>query len=170
MKSFKEFLLEQAAYSKLQRFVIQQWGKVLYLDYLSLPMGVDETVRSTAELLNIVNDYESADGEDERLEIEEWVAEGAPLKNGRYLLSRKTVDAILSSAQHPAGTAMTLYRFDVSPNPLKPNSWISLTRKTSGYSGTATEYQIAPTDLIIDAHGLADDGEVIVNTNLLLAK
>jgi hypothetical protein len=43
-----------------------------------------------------------------------------------------------------------------------------MTTKDNGYAGARREYHLKADDLIIDAHGLADDQEVIVNTNVLL--
>lgn len=168
MKNFKQFLVE-SSYTALQTFVIKAWGKLLYLDYLSLPEGSDES--SNHELIKLAKEYEAAEksgDEDQIDELDDWINEGCKMKNGKYLLSKKTIDAILSSAQHKAGKNLTLYRFDHQENKLKPNAWISMTRNSKGYSGNSTTYEIKPEDLIIDAHGLADDQEVIINTNLLL--
>ena len=168
MSYFKQFLIE-SSYNLLQTFVIKAWGKLLYLDYLSLPEGSDES--SNPELISLAKEYEAAEKTKDETKIDElddWINEGCKMKNGKYLLSKKTIDIILSSAQHKAGKTFTLYRFDHKENKLKPNAWISMTRNSKGYSGNSTAYEIKPDDLIIDAHGLADDQEVIINTNILL--
>lgn len=167
----QELLTEARGYTEVQEFIIKSWGKLLYLDYFTLPAGPD--MSSSEEFLELVMDYggAEADGDEDEIEtLDEWIGEGARLKNGKYLLSRKTVDAVLSSAQHKAGRQMTLYRFDHTPSQLKPDAWISLTKVDGGYDGKKSEYAIEPDDMIIDALDLADEDEVIVSSNLLIRK
>lgn len=163
-------LLESHDYTPTQEFMIKSWGKLLYLDYLKLPSGED--MSNTPEFKSLVKDYANAEGNDDELEeLDEWVNEGAPLTNGKYLINRQTVDVVLSSAQRQAGKRLTLFRFNHTPSKLQPDSWISLTKNENGpYSGDKLTFNIDVDDLIIDAYDLADDEEVIVNTNVLIRK
>lgn len=170
MITFKQFISEShARFTPLQQFFIMCWGKLLYLDYEHLPDGPDTSTKYANEFKKIMSRYHTLD-DDELVEEDEWIGEGGRMKDGTALFTRKTVDAVLSSAQHKAGKKMTLHRFMHNADKLRPNSWISMTTLDHGYPGDRTEYQIEPDDLIIDAHGLADDHEVIVNTNVLLGK
>ena len=171
MKLVELFVIESTGfnYDLIQEFIIRSWGKLLYLDYLLLPKGSDmsdaeEFVELAEEFLYLTHKKD----EDALVELDEWISEGAPMKDGRYLLSRTTVDAVLASCQHAAGTGMILYRFDHTPSTLQPNSWISLTKNPSGYSGKRTEHHLSKTSKIIDTRGLADEGEVIISTNELI--
>ena len=174
MITFKQFIAEGRVreYTPLQQFFIMCWGKLLYIDYTTLPMGKDETQNpdSMRELRKVMAEYHTLD-DDGLEEMDEWIGEGGPM-NGRrnYLFSRATIDAVFTGAQHKVAEAFTLYRFDHTPNTLRPNSWISLTRKDHGYDGARSEFHMEPGDLIIDADELADEDEVIVNTNELLKK
>ncbi len=136
MISFKQFLEEAHGYSELQEFVIRAWGKLLYLDYESLPSGKNQS--DNLELKKLIREYNSAD-EDQIEDLDEFIGEGAPMKNGTNLLSRQTVDHILHSAEHSAGNIRILYRFDHSTSNLRPNSWISLSTKDQGYDGARSE-------------------------------
>ena len=170
MISFKQFLQEGRvqSYTPLQRFFIMCWGKLLYLDYERLPAGNDES--KNPELKRIMSEYDDLD-DDALEEMDEWIGEGGSMNGGRiHLFSKATVDAVLKSAQHKAGESFTLYRFDHTPNKLRPNSWISLSRRDHGYDGVRSEYSMKPTDLIIDADELADNDEVIVSTNVLIGR
>jgi hypothetical protein len=144
------------------------WGKLLYLDYERLPQGKDES--KNPELKKLMATYHELD-DDELEETDEWIGAGGSMDKGKVkLFSRATVDAVLHSAEHKASESFTLYRFNHTENKLRPNSWISLSRKDHGYDGARSEFKIEPDDLIIDADELADEDEVIVNTNVLLGK
>lgn len=68
MSYFKQFLIE-SSYNLLQTFVIKAWGKLLYLDYLSLPVGSDES--SNPELINLAKEYEAAEKSKDETKIDE---------------------------------------------------------------------------------------------------
>lgn len=158
-------------YSHVQEFMIRSWGKTLYVDYLSLPMG--RNMMNSEELSDLAQEYLTAVKKNNKKKIEtldDWINEGAPLKNGTRIIGRATIDGVFKDCRRRAEKAMTLYRFDHKTNPLKLNSWISLTKVSSGYSGDRIEFSIAPTDLIIDCLNLADEDEVIMDTSVLIAK
>lgn len=149
-------------YTPVQSFVITAWGKLLYLDYFSLPSGKDFS--NSSQLLTIAKEYESA-SDKEKFDLDEWISEGCPMKNGSHILNVQTVDAVLTSCQR-AVKNLVLYRFDSSSEPVVPNAWISMTVNSNGkYSGKKSEFNIS--DLVIDTKGMADDGEYIVSTNVL---
>jgi hypothetical protein len=164
MKTFKQFLRE-SSYSKIQAFMITCWGRLLYLDYELLPHGPDQS--KTKEFLKVIDDWNNAD-QDEQEGLDEWISEGGKQKDGTKLFSRETVDAVLHQAQHKALNDFDLYRFDHTPSKLRANSWISLTRKDTGYDGERSVFHIKAGTPIIDAHGLADNDEVIMNTTDLM--
>ena len=177
MKFLQELakLYESQSYNKVQKFIIMSWGAILYLDYLSLPNG--KSTIGSRQLMDLADEYMEAkeeDDEDKLTELDEWINEGCPMKDGTKLLTRQTVDAVLTSAQHPAGKKLTLYRTTDAHDhdQMKPNLWVSTTTdKYAHYQGdNKMIFEIEPSDLVIDAHSLADDNEYIVSTNTLLKR
>lgn len=170
---FKHFLESSTGeYTDIQELFIKSWGKLLYLDYLSLPNGGDESQKHADEYKKLIAEYPEFDAE-ELVDIEEWVGAGGKLKvNGKtiYLFSRATINAVFKSALRPANSSFILYRFNQSDNTITPNSWISTSKKPEGYSGNMIEIEILRGDPIIDTRGLADDNEVIISTNLYIKR
>jgi hypothetical protein len=158
-------LFEIANNNELQKFIITCWGKLLYLDYLSLPNGKNQI--NNPALLKTAREYLAA-SEEELEDLDEWAAEGAKLKDGTYLLSRETVDALLHSCETPLDKELTLYRFQSKLESFKQDSWISMTTADSGYSGKRQKYVLPKGTKIIDTHGLADKSEFIVSTNVII--
>lgn len=162
-------LFESADYSSLQRFVIIAWGKLLYIDYESLPKGQDHS--DDDRLWDYVDDYLRSN-EKERDEQDEWVAEGMPVKGGVKLLNRTTVDAVFKSAQKPLAKDLKVYRHSDDSN-LRPHSWISVTSLAKAdnaykfHGAVKHEYLLPKGTLVIDTHGLADPGELIISTDVL---
>lgn len=152
--------------------MIRAWGKLLYIDYLSLPTGRDYS--QSEELENLAEEFLYAthnNDEDKLEELDEWISEGCPMKDGRKLLNRTTIDNILTGAQRKAGKVLKLYRYHHGEMKLKPHSWISMTDGTGfKYDGDEHVFEIQPDDLVIDTKGLADKGEYIVRTDLLISR
>jgi hypothetical protein len=169
--SFKQFLLEAHGYEMVEELAIRSWGQTLYIDYLTMPTGKDFS--NSQELIDLAEEYLYAvhkKDADKLDELDDWINEGAPMKNGNKLFNKTTIDALFKGCQKKVGKALKLYRFDHTPNKLKPDSWISLTTKDAGYDGERSEFVLDGDDMAINCYELADPGEYIVNTNTLLAK
>ena len=120
-----------------------------------------------AELLDLAREYLAADKE-RRNELEEWLQEGAPLKDGRCLVTRDVVDRVLHSCEKPISGPMVIDRYD-SGSMLTPGSWISTTTAGHEYEGTKRSWALPAGTRVVDTAGLADAGEFILSTDVLIA-
>jgi len=155
-------------YDIIQEFIITQWGRLLYLDWETLPTTGNTNKLKLIPHIQYFHDITTKEDEEAIEEFEEWVAEGMYVNN-YPLLTLQLFNEIMTSCQVPLENEIEVYRYS-DDHILKPNKWISMTtiKDNSPYSGKMIEYTLMPGILIIDAHGLADDNEIIINTNELL--
>jgi len=163
-------------YNMVQRFVIQAWGRLLYLNYEYLQIGMKDWSDDPV-FLEGVKRYMNASEEEREEELDEWVSDGMKGPDGKYRLNCDTIDSVLHSCETPLEKDTTLYRFTNEPYPRSDTrfKWMSMTTKgdenESSYSNNGARekhvFNLPKGTKVVLTHGLADHGEVIASTEVL---
>ena len=156
-------------YDTLQSCLVHAWGGTLYLDYDTLPSGPGD---KSQLLRHLEKDYVRAvekDDQDEVMDLQEWLGEGAPIKIGsqrKYLLTKQLCDMIYTSCLKPLDEDLVIYK---SGDGKSSGRWISVTINKGQYPdyGEEREYILSKGTKVIFTEGLCDDGELIINSSLL---
>ena len=155
-----------------QKLAIMLWGRLLYIDYDSLPEGEDESKSSNFEVLKKEFFDAHKNMDDEKLEeLDEWINEGAKINGSKPTITKKTIDNLLKSAETILPEEMTVYKSGSGIIP-KNDRWLSMTTKKGLYKhlGNEQEYKLPKGTPVIFTHGLTDEGEIIINSKYLNQK
>jgi hypothetical protein len=157
-------------YDQYQEFIIKMWGKLLYLDWETLPTEGNMIKSKLLQHIIYYNNLDPAENAYEIKEFEEWVPEGMSV-NKRPTLTLQLFNNIMNSCQTSLENKIEVYRYSDNYI-LKPHKWISLTtiKDSSPYFGKKSTYILEPGTLVIFTKGLADKNEIIINTDELIKK
>lgn len=157
--------------TKTKAFVIKLWGSLLYMSYDGFKSGED--LSKTKDFENMRDEYMNTQDQDDLDELNEWIDEGARLKNGKSLINKTTIDSIFSSAETKLPEEMIVYKTHLKNDIPRKDRWISTTLNKGVYGSDKnqdlieTQYKLPKGTPVIFTHGLADKDEIIINTNNL---
>lgn len=157
-------------YGPFTFFAIYLWGALLYMTehYLPNTKSYDE---SQAEEFAIETLKHIKSGN--KLEIEkemDWWSDGAPIDNGRILLTRQLFDKWISKAEKQISKPLIIKRYSKNMKQIDKNRWMSFTIGTESYSHQGPEhiYELQKGAKVIYADGIADKDEIIIRSDELL--
>ncbi len=88
-------------YTEVEKLFVAGWGSLLYLNidqYKGIP---DSQLASMDHVYDVAKEYaeaRSSNDKDTMLDLDEWIEEGGPMKDGLYLFNYNRMDRILRSA------------------------------------------------------------------------
>lgn len=157
-------------YDKYSYLAVLLWGNLMYMTYDYLKSGkcpdFDDFEREINATLKRVKGHPP--GSDVVMEELEWYCEGAG-KGGIKHLTKNLYDTWMHNAETKLKKPIKIGRAsDKGMNNIKPNSWISFTVKDpKTYGENVNEYYLDKGAKVIFADGIADHGEIIINSNEL---
>jgi len=161
-------------YTEVEKLFVAGWGSLLYLNidqYKSIP---DSQLASMDHVYDVAKEYAEARSSNDRdamLDLDEWIEEGGPMKDGLYLFNYNRMDRILRSAAEKTRLKepLTITRAERTSRSLEDvgkewNSWSAGTSAGSVFGGKGD--QSLTVDLpvgtpVIYGHELADPEEII---------
>ena len=161
-------------YTEVEKLFVAGWGSLLYLNidqYKGIP---DSQLVSMDHVYDVAKEYaeaRSSNDKDTMLDLDEWIEEGGPMKDGLYLFNYNRMDRILRSAAEKTRLKepLTITRAERTSRSLEDigkewNSWSAGTKSGSVFGGKGD--QSFAVDLpagtpVIYGHGLADPEEII---------
>ena len=161
-------------YTEVEKLFVAGWGSLLYLNidqYKSIP---DSQLASMDHVYDVAKEYAEAHSSNDRdamLDLDEWIEEGGPMKDGLYLFNYNRMDRILRNAAEKTKLKepLTIIRAERTSRSLEDigkewNSWSAGTKSGSVFGGKGD--QSFTVDLpvgtpVIYGHGLADPEEII---------
>lgn len=163
-------------YDKYTYFAILLWGATMYIDYDNMPSGsgnMKELEEAVNEFLVHLKNNNGDINASEVAEMIEWFCEGAPLTDGSYVLSKKLYDKLMINGQTKLNHELNVIkRSSDKITKIKPNRWMSFTMsdlsKNAWHGDHTLEYTLPKGTKVIFADSIADDYEVIINSNEIL--